>query len=191
MIAWIAGQIMSAPDGVIIKHQNIGYLVKVGPSLAMRLQPGDETELLIHTHMREDDIELFGFQNATDLKLFTWLLKISGVGPRTALLIADLGIDQVATAVQQAQTSVFTKLPRVGRKMAEKIIIDLRSKLGEVNSLTLAPLNNQQQDLQAALIKMGFAPADVENVVRQLPLADLNEKEALTQAMRQLVSVKN
>lgn len=184
MIAKLTGLAEVVGENLIVNVHDVGYKVYVGPTLQSRIDQSQPTTLYIHTHVSETALDLYGFANQIDLKLFSWLLKVSGVGPRTACMVADLGIDRVTHAVQQADTTTFTKLPRVGRKLAEKIIIDLRTKLGEVQSLNLAPASSKQQDLIQALIKMGFDEGKVEKVVRQMDLDALDDRNALAQAIK-------
>ena len=125
MIAYLKGQVLLTNNEAIIITQNIGYGVHINQKLLSQLQNGQEIELFIYTHVREDKLELYGFSDSREKELFTMLLAVSGVGPSTALNLVSLGKEKIVDGVQNAQITIFTSIPRVGKKLAQKIIIDI------------------------------------------------------------------
>ena len=157
MIGFLAGTLKIVDDDVlIIINDGVGYLVNVGPTLLNKLANQQTTELYIHTHVKEDQLALFGFKTYKEKKLFQLLLNVSGVGPTTALNIADLGAERITQAVQEAQVTAFTAIPRVGKKLAQKIIIELKPKLGSLKELELGEVSGQTKELAEALLALGF-----------------------------------
>lgn len=191
MIGFLSGKSEVLANSVLIHTGGIGYEVFVGESILSSLSNEDSAKLYIYTHVKEDEISLFGFVSLKERELFLELLAISGVGPKTALAIVNKGAAELIHAVQTADVSFFSKIPRVGKKSAQKIIIELKSKLGGFTDLNLAPLTTYENDLVAALESLGFNREDSESAVKQL---DLNESESiqmgLQRAMKLLTNAK-
>lgn len=155
-------------SGVVLRVQDVGYQVFVTAQLQAQLTgQASPVELVIYNHVSETALELYGFLTDEEKRLFLLLLDVSGVGPRTALAITNRGAAEIIEAVRQAQVSFFTQVPRVGKKMAQKIIIDLTSKLGSLKELQLGQLDSRQQEVASALTGMGFDESDVQEVIRQ------------------------
>lgn len=174
-------------EGVILDVSGVGYEVLVPAGLVQLLvtQQGQVAQLSIYTHVKEDALQLFGFQNESQRELFVLLLSVSGVGPRTALAVLDKGSEAVVNAIQQSDVAFFQGVPRLGKKTAQKIIVDLQSKLGKLQDLDLTPLSSAQNELQDALTGMGFAEVEVREVLRSLdPTLDI--PEALRWALSRL-----
>ncbi|MEX0895706.1 MAG: Holliday junction branch migration protein RuvA [Patescibacteria group bacterium] len=185
MIAYLRGIPTSTDSGIVITVNNVGYLVYVGQHLQTTL--ATETEpvgLVIYTHVSENTLELFGFLTEEEKRLFLLLLDVSGVGPKTALAITNRGAREIIDAVQQAQVSFFTQVPRVGKKMAQKIIIDLTSKLGSLKELELGSLDSHQSEVVAALTAMGFEEQQVLEAVRS---HDFVEGETLQTSIKSIL----
>ena len=184
MISFLSGQPVFSGTELTLLVNGVGYEVKVGPKLSTRLQGQLQTELFIHTHVREDRLELYGFQTPAAKKLFRMFLDISGVGPQTALLITDQDPDQVVAAVQNADTPFFTALPRVGKKMAQKIIIELRTKLGEIKSLDLQPETTQETQVREALLGLGFDEQSISTIFQQVNVNELPLEQAVKESIK-------
>jgi holliday junction DNA helicase RuvA len=129
---------------------------------------------------------LFGFETAQERELFQVVLKVSGVGPSTALNLIAAGPDGLVDAVQNASVSFFTAIPRVGKKLAQKIIIELGSKLGEMKSLQLGPQSQKYQDILTSLTDIGFAEEKVVEVLRKIDLEGQTLEKSIKQAMKKL-----
>ena len=190
MIAYLKGQLLHQSDKLIVVCQGVGYGVNVSPRTLQQLQTQSEAELFIYTHVREESFELFGFLSREEQSLFELLLGVSGVGPRTALQITSIAPTQIVSAVQNADISTFSSVPRVGKKLAQKIIIELRGKLGSLKELDLQPLTAQLQEVKEALVQLGFREAEIEHVLAQLPIPEESSASAIIKTALKHLTVK-
>lgn len=180
MIAYLEGSALVKKDHLIVLTGGVGYLVFVGSKILSSITTsGENIALYIYSHIKEDRFELYGFQNEEDLEIFKMLIAISGVGPKTALALSNAGTNQLIEAVQQAQTSFFTSVPRVGKKLAQKIIIELKSKLGSLKELNLGTLSPKAQDVMDALLGLGFEENAVQTILTQLDLENMDLQVAI------------
>jgi Holliday junction DNA helicase RuvA len=185
MIGYLRGQIKIYSDHLLVISGGVGYKVFVGDDL-LRLTPESEQEFFIHSYIKEDRFELYGFPDAKVLQLFELLLSVSGCGPKTALLIVSEDAHAFITAIQEANVSYFTHFPRVGKKLAQKLIIELKNKLGSVKDLDLTPKSQAYSDVFAALVTLGFSENQVSGVLTDLNLEILSTSDAITQALKKL-----
>ncbi len=186
MIGLLTGIVILQNQELIIDVGGVGYQVAVTTSTLGKLISNQTTTLFIFTHVKEDVLELFGFLDFAEKRLFQLLLGVNGVGPRTALAISDLGATTITQAVQEANVSQFSTVPRVGKKLAQKIIIELKSKLGSLQELELGGVTDpSQQDVVSALLSLGFDEQQVYRVVREVDHR-LSIAEQVKRAMRHL-----
>jgi Holliday junction DNA helicase RuvA len=186
MIGFLSGTIHKLGSTVLVVCGGVGYDVKVGSHLFGKLTTGQPAELFIYTHVREEALALFGFATPAEKELFAMVLGVSGIGPTIALAIADRGSDALTTAVQQADVSFFTAIPRVGKKLAQKTIIELRGKLGEIEALELGPVSPEYQDVLDSLLSLGFAEQEAQHVLKDIAVAELGVAAALKIALQKL-----
>lgn len=186
MIGFLRGVVISNQKQLILETNGVGYLLWVGESLLAKLNPGEPIELFVHTFVREDRLELFGFADLANKELFLLLLSISGVGPKTALAIADLGANRVAQAVQEAEIRVFQAIPRVGKRLAQKIIIELKPKLGDLKDLELGPLSGEKGQALEALLALGFDETLARQALDSIDLEETDVAILVKLALRQL-----
>jgi holliday junction DNA helicase RuvA len=118
------------------------------------------------------------------LALFQLVLTVSGVGPKTALAIVNGGVEKLISAVQEANLSFFTAVPRVGKKLAQKIIIELKSKLGGLKELNLATLSPKRQDVYDALLGLGFDDQSINFALEKIDIESLDLAVAIKQALK-------
>lgn len=168
----------------------VGYGVHVGSKTLGQVHDGLPVKMWIYTHVREEALELFGFSSTADRELFKLLLSVSGVGPKTALGITDYSSEQIIHAVQTADVSLFSAVPRVGKKLAQKIIIELKPKLGSLQELNLGPRTDQERDVMEALQALGFSDTDIQRVIASLEITEDLESSVLIKRAIQLVSQK-
>ena len=159
MIAALQGTIFaSIQNPLTLMTGGVGYAVHVPEKILTHVGIGDTIILYTHTYVREDAIELYGFETREELFLFQLLLAVSGIGPRTSLLVVNRGVNETEHAISVADVDFFTDIPRLGKKNAQKIIIELKSKLGSIRDLDLQSDNDgETKQVSDALTGMGFA----------------------------------
>jgi len=167
MIATIKGKVTYVePSNIIIENQGIGYSVFTPNSYKYKLN--QEYTLFTHHYIREDQQNLFGFSSLKLKKLFTKLISVKGVGPKTALsILASEDIDGINNAIENSDINYLKKFPGIGPKSSQQIILDLKGKLITEN------INNPKLlDLQEALISLGYKKREINKVIKSL---DYNE----------------
>lgn len=134
MISHLRGQVLSkqAPT-VVLDIQGVGYEVLVTvPTYSDLPDPGGDASLFIHTHVREDQLALFGFATADEKKLFERLISVSGIGPKLAItVLSGMSAAQLVSALRSGETARLTKIPGIGKKTAERMVLELRDKLAD------------------------------------------------------------
>ncbi len=171
MIGTLKGTVEYRDDPYLIVDVNgVGYKVLVPVTVLAKLTGlGEEIKLFTHTHVREDVLELYGFSEASDLKLFEYLISVSGVGCRTASGIFSVGNrSQIIQAITGNDVGFFTSVPRLGKKNAQKIIIDLKSKIGGGEDLDLSSDGMESNEIIAALKTFGFSVSESQDAIRAL-----------------------
>ncbi len=157
MIGYLKGKLIKIDDNIlIIDVLGVGYRLVVSQNDS-NLTLNKEYEFFIHTHVREDQLTFYGFANTDQLKMFELLIGVSGVGPKIALLIlSTLSSDEIKLSIQKADISKFLKINGVGRKVSQKIILELQSKIGKVSELRLSE-STPDTELMDALANLGFS----------------------------------
>lgn len=157
-------------QSVLVDVSGVGYLVFVSSSFLEKINKDDEIKIYVHTHVREDLLELFGFESIEDLKLFNLLISVNGVGPKTALGIFSIGKrTEILNAIQKADVKFFTAAPRLGTKNAQKIIIDLKNKIGSIVDLDLTDsYSSQDKDIEQALRGFGFKDKEIYQALKEV-----------------------
>ena len=165
----------------------VGYELDVPMSTFYNLpRTGEPVELLTHLVVREDAHLLFGFLTATERGTFRQLLKVNGVGPKVALsVLSGLSVDDLAVAVAAQDAARLTKVPGVGRKTAERLVLELRDKLPALAGAQQAAGAKGSSDVLNALLALGYNDREATAAVKQLP-ADLPLTDAIRQALKQL-----
>jgi Holliday junction DNA helicase RuvA len=177
MIGSIKGKIILKKEKfLIVEAGGVGYKVNVSPDLLSKAKKtGEEITLWIHTHVREDSLDLYGFLNYQELEFFEMLINVSGIGPKGALAI--LGITTIETlkkAIGTGDTSYLTKISGIGKKTAEKIVIELRDKVGEESGGTAL---QGELDALEALKSLGYSQNEAREALKKVPAGlDTNAK---------------
>ena len=192
MIGRISGVILEKhPPQVLIDVQGVGYEVGVPMSTFYNL-PATGARVTLHTHLivREDAHLLFGFSSDGERQAFRQLLKISGIGARTALaVLSGMTVDELQQAVAVQDSARLIRVPGIGRKTAERLLLELRDKLQAEAGVTLSGATQSPRgDALNALVSLGYAEKEANAALSRLP-ADLNTSESIRQALRQLSKV--
>jgi Holliday junction DNA helicase RuvA len=189
MIGRIQGMVVekSFPQ-VIVSCHGVGYEIDVPMSTFYPLpRTGEEVTLLTHLVVREDAHLLFGFLTAGERTAFRQLLKISGVGPKVALaVLSGMSVDDLAATVQSEDAGRLTRIPGIGKKTAERLVLELRDKLPK----TLSTVRSESataagSDVLVALVGLGYNEREAQAAIKQLP-ADLQLADAIRQALKHL-----
>ena len=191
MIGFLSGSIHSKTTGqIIILVSGVGYLVTVPQNYLNKLKLSDKVELFIYSHIREDAFDLYGFFTADELDLFKMTLTVSGIGPKTAILVIDKGVSSVEKAIKNADTDFFTTVPRLGHKNAQKIIIELKNKLGGLKELDLTSENKENVEAIEALINLGYSGQEAIQAIQAVPVSEKTLEKKISYALRQLGKVR-
>jgi Holliday junction DNA helicase RuvA len=159
-------------DRMVINVNGVGFKVSVPTSvLSEGGVIGREIKLFTHLHVREDEMTLYGFAAPEDLRLFDILLTVSGLGPRTALaMLSAMGADQITLAIASASTEMLTSIPGIGRKTADRIILELKDKVGAFVTVTPAGRVAQENtDVLSALTSLGYSVAEAARAIAIIP----------------------
>lgn len=159
------------PPQVIIDCHGVGYEVDVPMSTFYNLPGlGEKITLLTHFVVREDAQLLYGFATLTERSTFRQLIRISGVGPRMALaVLSGMSVDELTHAVSQQEAVRLTKVPGVGKKTAERLLLELKGKLGADTGAHSSVANGAQSDILQALIALGYSEKDAASTLKTLP----------------------
>jgi len=187
MIGLIKGTLYSKTSNQIIVLVNgVGYILYITPDLHSKSKTNTEITLFVHTHVKDDAIELFGFSDQNQLNLFNMLITVSGIGPKTALLIIDRGVDNIEKAIKESNVGVFSAIPRLGRKNSQKIILELKNKIGSIKELDLSDNDSEEtKDLIEALMGMGFGKQEILQALKKID-PDINN---ISQKIRQILKI--
>ncbi|MDM4767997.1 Holliday junction branch migration protein RuvA [Pelomonas sp. SE-A7] len=188
MIGRLTGLIAEkTPPLVLIDVQGVGYEVDVPMSTFYNLGAlGEKVSLLTHFVVREDAQILFGFLTAEERNTFRQLIKISGVGPKMALsLLSGLSVPELAQAVSKQDSGRLVKVPGIGKKTAERLLLELKGKLGPDLALPVSVANDNQADILQALIALGYSEKEAAAALKALP-PDVSVTEGIKLAMKKL-----
>ncbi len=172
-------------DSVTIDVQGLGYEVAVTPRTLSGL-PGVGEEVVLHTHLhvREDQLALFGFDTAIDKDLFATLIGVSGVGPKVAMaILGTLTYEQLRVAVSADDVATLTEVPGIGKRSAQKLLIELKPKLDVIEG-EMAP-SGPMAEVREALSGLGYAPDEIRGTLADMP-EDLTVEEMLRRSLREL-----
>jgi holliday junction DNA helicase RuvA len=193
MIGSLRGKVTDKrPNAVLIDVGGVGYHVQIPLSTFAALGTlHSEATLLIHTHVREDQFSLFGFISAREKQCFELLISASGVGPSLALkILSGMGIEELVPAIRRGNLAQLVRIPGVGKKTAERIVVELRDKLAAIDvPETGKPLTATQleSDVASALVNLGYDERSVERAIEKARAAGEAEFERLLRDSLQIL----
>ncbi len=195
MIAFLRGKIQDIQaDSIVLDVGGVGYemLAPLGVIGEFHNRRGQAGEFWISTQVREDSITLFGFSTPAQKQLFTTLLKVNGVGPKMALnILSGASREELVRLIETDDAKGLSRLPKVGKKTAEQIILTLKGKLVhavEADGELLPAISGTSAEITSALVNLGFKPADVEKVVGDLP-KETKFEDGVRQGLSRLTSI--
>ncbi len=171
MIAHLRGNLLAKhPNQAVVETAGVGYDVTITvPTFSDLPALGAEVALHIHTHVREDQIALYGFLRAAEKLLFEKLITVSGIGPKLAItILSGMPADEMVGAIRGNDIARLTRIPGIGRKTAERMVLELRDKLPEVGPASapaVAAMNATEEDVLSALVNLGYQRAAAEKAL--------------------------
>ena len=170
---------------LIIDVSGVGYRVLTSQKVLAKNKVGDQIFLHIYTHVKEEALELLGFEEPEDLRLFENLLTVSGIGPKTAMSIFSFSDrDGIVNAVLKGDVDFFTAVPRLGRKNAQKIIIELKNKFGDTKDFDL--VSEGSNEVISALKSFGFSSQEISEALRNTGNGEESAEKRIKEALKYL-----
>ena len=203
MIAALEGRLAEKhPSRIVVDVQGVGYEVHVPLSTFYELgEPGSDVSLRIHTHVREETLALFGFASTLELQLFERLISVNGIGPRLALTaLSGIEPPELVRSVRQGDVARLTGIPGVGKKTAERLVVELKDRLakfGKAQSIAVPPpsgdllspntiveVNDAREEAQSALIALGYKPAQASKLVESVYSEGMESEALIREALK-------
>jgi len=198
VIGRLSGRLLAKhPPSILLDVNGVGYEIDVSMNTFCEL-PALDAPVTLHIHMavREDGHFLYGFLSESERAAFRQLVKISGVGARMALaVLSGLSVDELAAAIARQDVACFTRIPGIGKKTAERLLLELKGKLNPIVGSAGASVTGQPaatdplQDTIDALIALGYNAREAQSAVKALP-ADVSTTDAIRLALKQLSGLK-
>lgn len=182
---------MKTPTYVVIENNGIGYFVEVSLRTSEMIEEGEETFLYIYQQISEEKINLYGFKDKEERELFLLLITVPGIGPKVALrILSGLTIEEIYQGIVSEDLSFFKNVPGVGKKTAERIIVELKQKIEKIPVL----VNNYKErelliDATEALTVLGYKRKDVQKVLMEImkeKRGDIKLEDLIKEALRRL-----
>ena len=198
MIAFLRGRVLDKhPNRIVIDVNGVGYELHVPLSTYYDVgEPGTEIALHVHTHVREDALQLYGFLTTLEQQLFERLIAISGIGPKLAVaVLSGIDTDELVSSIQRADVARLTRIPGIGKKTAERIVLELKDRLADVASSATTggagrpEIDHARDDLVSALQNLGYHRPLAEKAVDAVRARDGSAafEDALKGALRELM----
>jgi Holliday junction DNA helicase RuvA len=171
MIAHLRGKLLfKHPNQAVVETAGVGYEVNISiPTFSELPTPGAEVALFIHTHVREDALALFGFLRPEEKQLFEKLISVSGIGPKLAItILSGMQAEAMVAAIKGNNVALLTRIPGIGKKTAERMVLELRDKLEGFGVPAAASASPVEEDVLSALVNLGYNRALAEKAVTQL-----------------------
>jgi holliday junction DNA helicase RuvA len=186
LIARLRGRpVANTPEGLVVDVGGVGYLVAATPSAARAADGADEIALHTYLHVREDAMQLYGFAQAAERELFVQLLSVNGVGPKVALaIVSGSPAADLRRAIVLEDTARFQAIPGIGKKTAERIVLELKEKLGDATVPVASPAGTQPHLVaREALVELGYSVGEAEHALARTD-PELPPEERVREALK-------
>jgi Holliday junction DNA helicase RuvA len=186
MISHLSGTILSIKDSfIILDVHGIGYKVTCAKQTIENFKISEEISLHTYLSVKEDSLELFGFTQYEELELFTLLVGVNGIGPRSAIGILGLeSTDKLINAIVNKDVGYLTKVSGIGKKSAEKIILELKDKVSISDISNMKESMREEEDVLEALKTLGYRADEARNALRQVPSEITNQSTIIKEALK-------
>ncbi len=192
MIGYLKGKVISSkPTNILLDVNGVGYSVNISINTYEKISGEESVSLFIHTNVREDAITLFGFSTESEKEMFELLISVNGIGPKIALsILSGIKIDDLKRAIQSADISRIVAVPGIGRKTAERLVLELRVKVEQVQEEGGAEIPfSIKNEAVAALTTLGYNSKIAEKVVRDIVTQEPNA--AIEELIKKSLSALN
>ena len=188
MIGHLEGKIIFKGERhVILDVGGAGYKIFVAASSYKNLSAGEKAALWTHLHVKEGALELYGFSHQSELEFFESLISISGIGPKSALGVLSLApVDSLKRAISSGDTSYLTKVSGIGRKTAEKIVLELKDKFGFGKVGYVGDEFKEDTDILDALLALGYSQRESREILQKVPASVTGREKRLKEALKML-----
>jgi len=189
MISFLRGKIINKGNGyVILEVENVGYQVFITPIMFAEIDIGQEIELHTHQYVREDALDLYGFGSMDELALFQLLIAISGIGPRSAIGVLSVAkIDDIKQSIASGDASLLTKVSGIGRKTAERVVLELKEKIGALNLSTGKKMHGvANSDEIDALVALGYSISQARQALSEIDSSIKDSGDKIRAALKKL-----
>jgi Holliday junction DNA helicase RuvA len=185
MIARLRGKpIANTPDGLVLDVGGVGYLVHATPTAVRKGDAADEITVETYLHVREDTMQLYGFADRSERELFVQLLAVSGVGPKVALaVVSGSPVVELRRAIAREDAARFQAIPGIGKKTAERIVLELKEKLGDPALAPAPDGSGEHLVARDALVELGWTLLDAERALAEVD-AGLPPEERVRLALK-------
>jgi Holliday junction DNA helicase RuvA len=192
MIAYLKGIVLSVgAESVVLDVSGVGYEAICSQNTLAKLQVQTPASLFAYTHVREDSLQIYGFETIHEKELFLSLLKVNGVGPKLAVkILSATSVENFLNWIEKGDVGTLSKIPKVGKKTAEQLVLALKGKLEFSSGLQVSPsrVDTSLQEVVSALVNLGFKESDCQRVVSEMP-ANLSFEEGVRRGLASLTSL--
>jgi len=186
MIGFLEGKVEFIRDSsAVVNVGGVGYKVGVGPTLLSRLRVGEGAKLYIYTQVREDILALYGFESLEELDFFELLISVSGIGPKAAMgVLSAASVEKIRASIVNQDPTLLSSVSGVGKKTAEKVVIELKNKVGATGSLF--DVGGKAEDVYEALLQLGFKANEARDAIASLPEECVGPEQQLKHCLSSL-----
>lgn len=192
MIAYLRGTVLAVnTEATILDVSGVGYEAHCSSNTLNQIQVGEIASLFAYTHVREDALQIYGFQSLNEKELFLSLLKVNGVGPKLAIkILSSTTVENFLELIENGDIAALSKIPKVGKKTAEQLVLTLKGKLEFTSGIipTKGGIESQLKEIVSALVNLGFREVDCQRIVQEMP-SDVSFEEGVRRGLSSLTSI--
>jgi Holliday junction DNA helicase RuvA len=189
MISHLRGKLIARNDeSIVLDVSGVGLRLRVPTSALANLgAEGSEVALFTHLHVREDELSLYGFATEDELNLFELLLTVSGIGPKVAMTaLSSASPDTIRVAIAQGNIDVLTEIPGIGKKTAQRLVLELKGKIDLTGLAGIEELSPLDEEVVAALLNLGYSASEARRAARAVPPSAKTVEDRVRAALRYL-----